>query len=315
MSGLASTSDRIRRFNRFYTKQIGLLNDQVFPSSFSFTEARVMWELANQAAPTASDIKRELGIDAGQLSRIVTNFQKRGLLTKTPSKSDQRQIILNLTQKGKKEFEFLNAASDKQINGLLKKLSSAEQTRLLNAMHLIEGLFGTDADQKASYVLRPPNPGDYGWVIQKNGELYSQEHGWDETYEGLVAEIVAHFINNNDPARERCWIAEKDGENVGCVFLVKQDDETAKLRLLIVDPKARGLGLGQRLVSECTRFARRCGYKKITLWTQSMLTAARHIYKKEGYKKVSSKRHRSFGHNLVAETWELDLESTPRQQA
>jgi DNA-binding MarR family transcriptional regulator/N-acetylglutamate synthase-like GNAT family acetyltransferase len=308
----ASVTDRIRRFNRFYTKQIGLLNERVFPSSFSFTEARVMWELANREDPVASDLKQQLGIDAGQLSRIISNFQKRGLLAKSRSKLDGRQTLLNLTAKGKKEFQFLNAASDKQIKGLLEELSSPGQNTLLEAMQLIESLLGEKANPNASYILRPPHAGDYGWVVQKNGELYTNEYCWNENYEGLAAEIVSDFIKNYDPKKERCWIAEKDGENVGCVFLVKKSDTIAKLRLLIVDPKARGLGLGQRLVNECTRFARLAGYKKITLWTQSILTAARHIYEKEGYKLVDKEPHHSFGHDLVAETWELDLTSSPQ---
>jgi len=309
MSTTSSISDRIRKFNRFYTKQIGLLDERVYPSSFSFTEARVIWELANQTNPTATDIKGALDMDAGQLSRIVASFQKRGLITKTSRETDRRQSMLSLTAKGKKEFQELNAATDRLVRSMLEKLSFAEQNRLVNALELIEVLVGGNHDRDKSYILRPPNPGDYGWVVQKNGELYEREYAWDENYEGLTAEIVSDFIKNYDPARERCWIAEKDGENIGCVFLVKKDEETAKLRLLIVDPKARGLGLGQRLVNECTRFAMRSGYKKITLWTQSILIAARHIYKKEGYKRVSVKKHRSFGHNLVAETWELDLES------
>ncbi|QYO65993.1 helix-turn-helix domain-containing GNAT family N-acetyltransferase [Leptolyngbya sp. 7M] len=309
----SSNVEKIRKFNRFFTKQFGFLKEHTYSASLSLTEARVLWELANRDAPTTTELSRELEMDAGQLSRIITGFQKKGLLSKKRDESDRRNVHLGLTSKGRKEFEIINSASESQIKDLLDTLLPSEQRRLIGAMHLIERLLTRDREEINSYLIRQPQAGDYGWVIQFNGELYKKEYGWDETYEGLVAEIVADFIKNFDPVRERCWIAEKNGENVGSVFLVKRDQETAKLRLLIVDPKARGLGIGRRLVNECTRFARSAGYKKITLWTQSTLLAARHIYTKEGYKLINSEPHNSFGHDLVAETWELDLESIEDQ--
>jgi DNA-binding MarR family transcriptional regulator/N-acetylglutamate synthase-like GNAT family acetyltransferase len=297
----------VRQFNRFYTKQLGLLNEHLLESPFSLTEARIMYELAHRENSTASELAAELGLDAGQLSRILRDFEKRSLIEKARSETDARQTILRLTPGGKAEFEDLNALSSRQIEALLDNLSPDRQTRLVRAMNEIETLLAAGRPADKSFILRNPEAGDYGWVVQKNGEIYAEEYRWDEKYEGLVAEIVAEFIRNFDPKRERCWIAEKDGVNRGAVFLVKKDETTAKLRLLIVDPEARGLGIGQRLVEECTRFARKAGYRKITLWTNSILSAARRIYEKEGYKMVEAKAHHSFGQALVGETWELDL--------
>jgi ribosomal protein S18 acetylase RimI-like enzyme len=244
----------------------------------------------------------------GYLSRIVRAIEKRKLVEKRISEKDARQSLLKLTAQGRKEFEKLDQLSHNQIEEILKDLSEPEQSRLLTAMKTIENLLGTRSkNEKFSYVLRPPQAGDLGWVVQCNGSLYAQEYGWDESYEGLVAQIVADFVKHFDPKKERCWIAEKDGKNVGAVFLVRKSATTAKLRLLIVDPEARGLGIGKRLVDECTRFARHAGYKKITLWTNSVLLAARGIYQRAGYQLVKTESHRSFGHDLVAETWELKL--------
>jgi len=297
----------IRQFNRFYTKQIGLLNEHLLESPFSLTEARILYELAHRENSTATELSAELNLDAGQLSRVLRDFEKRGLIQKVRSETDARQTILKLTQKGKDEFKGLNSLSSDQIRALLNNLSLEKQNRLVKAMSEIETILSADKQEDKSFILRNPGAGDFGWVVQKNGEVYSEEYKWDEEYEGLVAEIVADFIKNFDAKRERCWIAEKDGVNIGAVFLVRKDDITAKLRLLIVDPKARGLGVGRRLVEECTRFARKTGYKKITLWTNSILSAARHIYEGEGYKIVVSEPHHSFGQELVGETWELDL--------
>jgi DNA-binding MarR family transcriptional regulator/GNAT superfamily N-acetyltransferase len=306
--GLPAKIEAVRRFNRFYTKQIGVLNEGLLESSFSLTEARVIYELAQREAATASELGAELSLDAGYLSRIVRDFQKRKLIVKQPSKQDARQSMLALTAPGRKEFQKLNQLSQNQIEEILNDLTAADQARLLAAMQTIETLLGTKPTQERfSYVLRPPQPGDLGWVVQCNGALYAQEYGWDENYEGLVAQIVADFVKNFDAKKERCWIAEKDGENVGAVFLVKKSATIAKLRLLIVDPKARGLGIGKRLVDECTRFARQAGYKKITLWTNSVLLAARSIYQKAGYQLAKTEKQRSFGYEQVFETWELNL--------
>jgi DNA-binding MarR family transcriptional regulator/N-acetylglutamate synthase-like GNAT family acetyltransferase len=304
--------DAIRHFNRFYTKQIGVLSEGLLESPFSLTEARVIYELAQHGSPTASKLAHELRLDPGYVSRIVRKFEQRRLITKKSSDTDARQSVLSLTARGRKEFESLNQLSRNQVKEILADLSPLDQTRLLDAMRTIEKLLGTSIkDERISYILRPPHAGDMGWVVQSNGSLYAQEYGWDETYEALVAQIVADFVKNYDRKKERCWIAEKEGENIGCVFLVKESNQVARLRLLIVDPKARGLGVGKRLVDECTRFARQAGYKKIVLWTNSVLVAARGIYEKAGYKLVKAEKHHSFGHDLTGETWELDLSHGP----
>ncbi len=296
-----------RRFNRFYTKQIGVLHEGLLRSPFSLTEARLLYELAHREKPTATELGNELGLDSGYLSRILRGFKKRGLIDKQPSEADGRQSLLWLTEQGHEAFATLNARSRDEIGAMLSDLPAVEQHRLIEAMHTIEELLGAQPEQKAPYLLRPHQPGDMGWVVHRHGVLYAQEYGYDEQFEALVAGIVAKFIRHYDPKRERCWIAEKDGEIVGSVFLVKQSKTVAKLRLLLVEPKARGLGLGTRLVSECVRFARQVGYKKVALWTQSELHAARHIYEETGFRLVHQERHHSFGHDLVGETWELKL--------
>lgn len=303
-------SDRveaIRRFNRFYTQQIGLVTNQYLNTPFSLTEARVIYELAHHEQTTASVIRSELDLDAGYLSRILRGFERQGLIQKQPSETDGRQRNLRLTEKGLEAFTLLNARSQNGIETILNKISIEDQNRLIDAMHTIERLLGALPEQKVSYILRPPQPGDMGWVVERHGVLYTQEYGWDETFEGLVAEIVAHFIKYFDPKRERCWIAEKDGQRVGSVFLVKKDETTAKLRLMLVEPHARGLGIGARLTDECIRFARQAGYTKTVLWTNSVLTAARHMYAKAGFKLVKDESHHSFGKDLVGEDWELVL--------
>lgn len=297
----------VRRFNRFYTRQIGLLNEGVYHSTFSLTDVRVLYELAHRAQPTAAELAKDLGLDAGYLSRILSRFQKRGLITRTPSESDGRRSLLALTVRGRKVFAPLDARSSAEVATMLGQLPEADQKRLIHAMHEIQYLLGSPSAARGPYLLRSHQPGDIGWVVHRHGALYSQEYGWDERFEALVAEIAARFVQNFDPKRERCWIAESDGEILGSVFLVKESDEIARLRLLLVEPKARGLGLGKRLVEECVQFARRAGYKKITLWTQSVLSAARHLYQQAGFVLVHTEPHREFGYDLVSETWELEL--------
>lgn len=305
---LSEKVETIRRFNRFYTRQIGVLDEGLLESPFSLAEARVIYELANRKTATASDLISELKLDAGYLSRILRGFEKRKLIEKSSSKKDARQSILKLTAQGKKEFANLDQLSRNQIEEILNDLSLVEQNRLLEAMKIIEKTLGKSKEnENFSYILRMPQAGDFGWVVQSNGSLYAQEYGWDEQYEALVAQIVADFVKNFDAKKECCWIAEKDGENIGAVFLVKESETVAKLRLLLVDPKARGLGIGKRLVEECTRFARKAGYEKITLWTNSVLLAARSIYEKEGYKLIKAEDHHSFGFDLTGEIWELEL--------
>lgn len=300
--------EMVRRFNRFYTRQIGVLNEHLLQSPFSLTEVRVLYELANQRQSTATDLVKTLRVDTGYLSRILHSFEKRGLLVRKPSQHDGRALNLSLTQKGLKTFKPFDAASSQEIDALLKPLSEADRHRLLGAMHTIESLFaGNNEVSHPDYELRQNRPGDMGWVVQRHGELYWKEYAWDEHFEALVAEIVARFIQHYDPKRERCWIAEQQGARVGCIFLVKETDEEAHLRLLLVEPTARTLGIGNRLVQECMQFSRAAGYRKITLWTNSVLKAARHIYQKQGFRMVHAEKHRSFGHNLTGETWELKL--------
>lgn len=299
--------EAVRRFNRFYTKQIGVLQESLLSSPFSLTEARVMYELAHQAQTTATQLGQELGLDAGYLSRILRDFAGRGLISKQPSETDGRQNALALTPQGEAAFALLNSRSREDIGAMLATLPVSEQHRLTEAMTTIERILNPPTERPAAYLIRPHQPGDMGWVVYRHGVLYSQEYGWDEQFEALVATIVAEFIQQFDPKFEACWMAEMDGEIVGSVFLVKKSETIAKLRLLLVEPKARGLGIGSRLVEECIRFARRMGYQKMTLWTNSILTSARHIYEKAGFTLVAEEAHHSFGHDLVGETWELTL--------
>jgi DNA-binding MarR family transcriptional regulator/GNAT superfamily N-acetyltransferase len=298
----------IRRFNRFYTRQIGLLDEGLLDSPFSLTQVRALYELAQVEKTTAVELRSLLGLDAGYLSRILAGFEKSGLVAKESSPEDARQTLLSLTKKGRKEFEPLNFKSHEQVAAMLGKLRPPKQDELIRAMEAIETTLSAERERPGSYVLRQHRPGDMGWVTWRHGVLYWQEYGYDERFEGLVAGIVAEFVEKLDPARERCWMAERDGENMGSVFLVRKAHAVAKLRLLLVEPSARGLGIGKQLVAECVRFARQAGYKKILLWTQSELTAARAIYQNAGFKVTGRKKHDSWSRkNLVAETWELRL--------
>ncbi len=304
---LAQQIETVRRFNRFYTKQIGVLHEGLLKSPFPLTEARVIYELAQHERTTATQLGNELGLDAGYLSRILSSFEKRGLIDKQPSPSDGRQSLIGLTEQGQVAFATINSRSRHEIGELLGTLAAADQSRLVEAMATIERLLGAPPEQRVPYLLRPHQPGDMGWVVQRHGVLYAQEYGWDTTFEALVAEIVAKFITHFDPTCERCWMAEREGEIVGSVFLVKQADEVAKLRLLLVEQSARGLGIGGRLVDECIRFSRQVGYRKLLLWTNSILLPARRIYERAGFVLVEAEPHQSFGHDLVGETWALTL--------
>jgi DNA-binding MarR family transcriptional regulator/N-acetylglutamate synthase-like GNAT family acetyltransferase len=297
----------VRRFNRLYTRKIGVLQERAYRSPFSLAAVRVLYELAHRTKPTATELGRELGLDPGYLSRILRGFERRGLVARTRSELDARQSHLTLTPHGRKVFAPLDARSHEEVATLLHALPPAEQARLVDAMGPIERLLGPRPESPEAYLFRPPQPGDLGWVVHRHGVLYAQEYGYDERFEALVAEIVAHFVQHLAPKRECCWMAEREGEIVGCVFLVQQSATVAKLRLLLVEPKARGLGIGRRLVSECVRFAGQAGYRKITLWTQSELRAARRLYEATGFRLVKRERHQSFGRDLVAETWELGL--------
>jgi len=299
----------IRHFNRFITRQVGALREGLLHSPYSLTEARILFEIANNDDITAADLTKELGLDAGYLSRILNRLEERGLVYKERSLKDGRQRMLKLTSDGKNAFSLLNSRSYNEIAELLSELSETEQQQLVGAMKTIEQLLSKNKGLKfsAPYFLRQHEPGDMGWVVHKHGVLYSREYGWDERFEALVSKIVSDFINNYNPKRERCWIAEMNGEVVGSVFVVEENKDVARLRLLLVDPKARGIGLGTQLVEECIRFARRVGYKKLVLWTNSVLKEARRIYQKKGFKLVAEEKHHSFGQNLIGETWELVL--------
>jgi DNA-binding MarR family transcriptional regulator/GNAT superfamily N-acetyltransferase len=297
----------VRSFNRFYTQQIGVLEEGLLHTPFSLPEARVLWEMGRRGATTATELYRALDLDPGYLSRLLRRLERRGLVEKSRSDADGRQRRLALTAPGRKAFGALDAASAVQIEGLLGRLSDSDQTRLVEAMGTIESLLQPPAEPRVPFVLRPPRPGDMGWVIARHGALYAQEYGWDETFEALVAEVVAAYAKDNDPRRERCWIAERRGEPAGSIFLVRQSDQVAKLRLLLVEPHARGFGIGGRLVEECVQTARLLGYRRMTLWTQSVLVAARRLYQQAGFRLVREEQAHAFGHDLVSETWELEL--------
>jgi DNA-binding MarR family transcriptional regulator/GNAT superfamily N-acetyltransferase len=297
----------VRAFNRFYTRKLGVLDQQVLKSPFSLSEARVLYELAQRENPAAKEIGIELGLDPGYLSRIIQNFDENGLITRKPLPSDRRQYRLGLTPKGRQAFAKLDRSTQEDVAAMLAMLSHRDSQRLVAAMVEIERLLGASRDGAEPAILRGHRAGDMGWVVQSHGALYASEYGFDSSFEGLVAEIAAKFLGSFDASRERCWIAEIDGVAVGSVFLVRQSDDIAKLRLLLVDPAGRGQGLGKRLVAECIGFARSCGYRKITLWTQSILVAARKIYQDAGFVLVASEPHRSFGQDLIGETWEREL--------
>ncbi len=297
----------VRQFNRFFTRQIGVLREGLLHSPYSLTEARILFELAQHGNLTSSDLCRELGLDAGYLSRILARFEQQGLIEKVRLEADGRQRLLRLTPQGEKAFALLDQRSRDEVAEMLNDLSEGDQQRLLKAMDTIEGVLSKGFKYSEPFFLRSHEPGDMGWVTHRHGVLYAEEYGWDEHFEALVAHIVADFINNYKPERERCWIAEVNGEIVGSVFVVQANETDAKLRLLLVEPKARGLGLGTRLVEECIRFARRRGYQRLVLWTNNVLVEARHIYEKTGFKLVAQEAHHSFGHDLVGETWELLL--------
>jgi DNA-binding MarR family transcriptional regulator/GNAT superfamily N-acetyltransferase len=300
--------ETVRRFNRFYTRQIGVLQEHLLQSQFSLTEVRVLYELAHREDVTAKDLCRDLGVDRGYVSRMLQTFEKHGWIKTAPSPEDRRCQFLSLTAKGHKVFDPLERRSSEEVAAMLARLSPHQQKKMLAAIHDIESVLVPSQPAATPYILRQHRPGDMGWVVQRHGELYWQEYRYDERFEALVAEIVAEFIQNLDPQRERCWIAEKDGENVGSIFLVKKSQSIAKLRLLLVEPSARGLGIGKRLVEECVHFAKESGYKEIMLWTQSELPAARGIYKNAGFQLVAEEKHDSWSRkNLVAETWELKL--------
>jgi DNA-binding MarR family transcriptional regulator/N-acetylglutamate synthase-like GNAT family acetyltransferase len=296
----------LRAFNRFYTRVIGVLEEGLLQTPYSLTEARTIFELAQQPTMDLAALRKTLGIDAGYLSRILSRFEADGLITRERSTADGRRQVLHLTRTGRKVFEILNRRSADENRKLLSRLSDDQQRRVLGAMSVIRELL--DASPKPMpVVIRALGSGDYGWVVQRHGALYRQEYGWDERFEALVARIVADYIDHRDPQRENAWIAEADGEPVGCIFCVKKEEKVAQLRLLLVEPRARGTGIGTRLVDECMRFARRAGYTEMMLWTNDVLVDARRIYERFGFKLVEEEPHESFGHNLVGQNWSVRL--------
>jgi len=313
---------RVRAFNRDYTRRIGVLSEGLLDSPYSLTEVRVMYEIAHRSGVTAGELAAELDLDRGYLSRMLKGFETKKLLVRTPAPEDGRRQHLRMTPAGLRVFAPLEKRSQEQVRGMLSALDEERRRILLEAMDKIQNALGNKSssgksqpeksqpekgDLARQLTLRSHRPGDMGWVVQRHGEIYHQEYGWNEEFEALVAEITAEFVRKLDVTRERCWIAEHDGRRVGCIFLVAKDATTAKLRLLLVDPDARGLGVGRKLVAECVRFARATGYRKIVLWTQETLTAARHLYTEAGFVKTAREPHRSFGHDLIGETWEREL--------
>jgi DNA-binding MarR family transcriptional regulator/predicted GNAT family acetyltransferase len=297
----------VRRFNRLFTRQIGVLREGLLHSPYSLVEARIIFELAHRNDLTASDLGKGLGLDAGYLSRVLTKLESANLVEKTRSNSDGRQRLISLTPDGQKAFSLLDQRSNEEVSELLSELKESERVRLTEAMGSIERILDHGFKYAEPFYLRHHEAGDIGWVIHQHGLLYHQEYGWDESFEALVAQICADFIHNYDPQKERCWIAEMQGERVGSIFCVRESEHVAKLRLLLVTPQARGLGLGSRLVEECIRFAKRSGYKKLTLWTNDVLVEARHIYEKNGFQLVKEDPHHSFGRDLMGQNWDLIL--------
>jgi DNA-binding MarR family transcriptional regulator/GNAT superfamily N-acetyltransferase len=296
---------RLRAFNRFYTEVLGLLAEGLLDTPYSLPESRVLFELGSGGVASPTVLAERLRLDLGYVSRLLARLKKRGLVTRTISNEDRRRNVVSLTKEGRRAFKVLDGKSSAQIRELLHRLSEDEQERLVACTGEIEALLGER--KTPAIVLREPNSGDFGWVVQRHGDLYRREYGWEETFEALVARIVAEYIENRDPKRDAAWIAEVDGQRVGCVFCMKKTEDVAQLRILLVEPATRGLGIGTRLVEECIRFARRAGYKQITLWTNDVLVSARRIYEAAGFRLVEEDKHRSFGHDLVGQNWSLDL--------
>ncbi len=308
-SAAATAADRVaavRAFNRFYTNRIGVLGDGLLRTPHSLTEARVLYELGQRDVTEVADLRRELEIDAGFLSRLLARLQRNGLVARERSQDDARRQRIRLTADGSAAFAELDRRSAAEIGELLRALGEEDQRRLVAAMDIVRGVL-EDVPRSDGFVLRPAHAGDFGWIVHRHGVLYAQEYAWDESFEALVARIVADYVEHRDPRREAAWIAELDGEPVGCVLCVRREDDVAQLRLLLVEPRARGRGIGARLIEECLRFATRAGYRRITLWTNDILHEARRLYERAGFELVESAPHHSFGHDLVEQTWARDL--------
>jgi DNA-binding MarR family transcriptional regulator/N-acetylglutamate synthase-like GNAT family acetyltransferase len=307
MDAIHDRAERIREFNRFYTDRIGVLQEGLLRSPFSLAEARVLYEIANSQRPAAALIGKRLNLDRGYLSRILQHLSKAGIVDRARSARDGRERVVSLTREGRRQFAILNRRSHEDAAAMLRRLAPSRQTELVRALDTAHSILEQPGESNAPITLRPHRPGDMGWVVAQHAEIYFEEYGWDERFEALVARIVANFITKFDRERERCWIAERAGERVGCAFLVRKTATVAKLRLLLVSPEARGLGLGRRLVDECLAFAKTAGYRQIVLWTNSVLIAARHIYEKAGFELIEETPHRQFGPELIAQTWRKRL--------
>ena len=303
----ADRIEAVRRFNRWYTQWVGALRGDLLATPFPLPQARVLFELAHRDGVTAAELARDLSLDRSYLSRLLGGLEKRGLVLRARDKRDARRQSLALTAAGRRAFGELDRRSRDEVRGILAPLAPEREKRLLGAMHAIERVLHADGNVDEPFTLRAHEPGDIGWVVSRHGALYAREYGWDTTFEAMVAEIAAKFLKAFDASRERAWIAERDGERVGCVFVVSESASVAKLRMLLVEPEARGLGLGRRLVDECIRFARSVGYRELVLWTNDVLHAARHLYVEAGFTLVGEQRHTSFGHALVGQTWSLKL--------
>jgi len=299
--------EAVRAFTRFYTAVLGVLAEGLLDTPYSVTEARVLFELGRHETADTAELRRQLRIDAGYLSRIVGRFEADGLITRTRSDTDARRAVLRLTARGRAAFNTLDSRSAAQVRGLLAEVGEADQLRLVTAMDTVRSTLDDQPRRPRTVVVRPPGPGDLGWIVSRHGALYAAEYGWDRTFEALVARIVADFAEGHDPAREAAWVADLDGEPVGCVLCVAKDATTAQLRILLVEPSARGLGIGSRLVDECLRFARAGGYRRIELWTNDVLTSARRVYEAAGFTLVDEAAHHSFGKDLVGQTWARQL--------
>ena len=297
----------IRRFNRFYTRQIGALEEHHLHSDLSLSEARILYEIANSPDVRASQIGDTLFLDRGYLSRVIANFARRGFVRKTRSATDARESILELTTKGKALFSRLNERASKDVGRMLESVPPAGRTTLVAAMSAIESALGSTDTKNSPFTVRQHCPGDIGWIIQRHAQIYTKEYGWNSNFETLVAEIAAKFLRDFNPARERCWIAERGGVNVGCVMMVERSKSVAQLRLLLVEPSARGLGIGASLVTECVAFARAAGYRKMRLWTNDVLVSARKIYQASGFELIEEEVHDGFGPPLTSQTWEMKL--------
>jgi len=314
VDGLAHQIAAVREFNRSYTRQIGVLNREFLKTPFSLAEVRVLLELYYRDSTTAAAIGQSLGLDGGYLSRILRGFARKGLMATERSPTDGRQSLLRLSKTGRRAFEQIEERQRSAVKAMLHTLSPSEIPALVGAMRKIERLLALAPQPKVPYMIRSHQPGDMGWIIHRQGVLYNEEYGWDEHFEAVIARITSDFILGFDPRTERCWIAEREGEIVGSIFCVAKSKHVARLRLLYVEPSARELGIGSRLVDECIRFAQRAGYHKLTLWTNSVLHSARRIYERNGFELVHEEAHHSYGRDLKGQTWDLDLR-TPESTA